>query len=378
MGLNVRGRVAGAIVAGIVATGMLWLYAEQLDDEHEALVADKVEVIKAAVNMPRGTPLTKDRVTYEKVPRKFLPPNPLLESELNIYLGSPVAVNVDEGAMILTSDFSVAEVTRMPQSFLTSPLVIKTAKLHIESDGPVTVSSDALEAVATAGGYIVESDLHVTRDAASFSMKARVPAAKFEKFVTEVSAMGDPVERRIRGAGVSADVARLEKKIGNVDFTIEGLKASTKKSRRKKTTTHGVEIVSGDAREVVRKTTTIKTEQTQPDTAAEIAAAEREMSELEDELSELHAQTALATVDLHVTQKQPTTHPVEPAVAPTFFEELAADFQDSGRALLRSSVTVLKLVATALPWMFVASPLILGFVVHRRSRRDQHDAEPGA
>lgn len=104
--------LVAAVLVGAFAAVLLWLYAEQLDDEHEALVANQVEVVKAARNIPAGTPLTKDRITTEKVPRKFLPPNPLLESELNIYLGTPVAVNIEEGAMILTSDFSVAEVSR--------------------------------------------------------------------------------------------------------------------------------------------------------------------------------------------------------------------------------------------------------------------------
>ena len=104
--------LVAAILVGAFAAVLLWLYAEQLDDEHQDLIADQVDVVKSARNIPAGTPLTKDRITTEKVPRKFLPPNPLLESELNIYLGTPVAVNVEEGAMILTSDFSVAEVSR--------------------------------------------------------------------------------------------------------------------------------------------------------------------------------------------------------------------------------------------------------------------------
>ena len=101
-----------AVLVGAFAAVLLWLYAEQLDDEHEALVADQISVVMAARNIPAGTPLTKDRVTTEQVPRKFLPPNPLTEADLNIYLGSPLAVNVEEGAMVLTSDFSVKEVSR--------------------------------------------------------------------------------------------------------------------------------------------------------------------------------------------------------------------------------------------------------------------------
>jgi len=101
-----------AVLVGLFAAALLYLYANQLKQEHNELIANQVEVVKAARNIPAGTPLTKDRITTENVPQKFLPPNPLLESDLNIYLGTPLAVNVEEGAMILTSDFSVAEVSR--------------------------------------------------------------------------------------------------------------------------------------------------------------------------------------------------------------------------------------------------------------------------
>lgn len=101
-----------AVLVGAFAAVLLWLYAEQLDDRHEALVADQISVVKAARNIPAGTALTKDVIATEQVPQKFLPPNPLLEADLNIYLGTPLAVNVEEGAMVLTSDFSVTEISR--------------------------------------------------------------------------------------------------------------------------------------------------------------------------------------------------------------------------------------------------------------------------
>ena len=101
-----------AVLVGLLAAVLLYLYASQIEEEKRLLIRDQVEVVKAARNIPAGTPLTKDRITTEKVPERFLPPNPLLEQDLNIYLGSPLAVNVEEGAMILTSDFSVQEVSR--------------------------------------------------------------------------------------------------------------------------------------------------------------------------------------------------------------------------------------------------------------------------
>ena len=101
-----------AVIVGLFAAALLYLYASQIEQEKQELIRDQVEVVKAARNIPAGTPLSKDRITTEKVPERFLPPNPLLEQDLNIYLGTPLAVNVEEGAMILTSDFSVQEVSR--------------------------------------------------------------------------------------------------------------------------------------------------------------------------------------------------------------------------------------------------------------------------
>jgi pilus assembly protein CpaB len=101
-----------AVMVGLFAAALLYLYASQLEKEKDELVRDQIEVVKAARNIPAGTPLSKDKITTEQVPQRFLPPNPLLENDLNIYLGTPLAVNVEEGAMILTSDFSVQEVSR--------------------------------------------------------------------------------------------------------------------------------------------------------------------------------------------------------------------------------------------------------------------------
>ncbi len=101
-----------AIIVGLFAAVLLYLYASQLNKASDELLRDQREVVKAARNIQAGTPLTKDRITTEKVPERFLPPNPLLEADLNIYLNTPLAVNVEQGAMILTSDFSVQEVSR--------------------------------------------------------------------------------------------------------------------------------------------------------------------------------------------------------------------------------------------------------------------------
>ncbi len=107
-----RKLLIAALLVGLFAAFFMYLFAKQIKKEKDEVLSDQVAVVKAARLIPSGTELTKEKVTTELVPRKFLPPNPLYEKDLPIYLDSPVAVQIDEGAMILTSDFSVAEVSR--------------------------------------------------------------------------------------------------------------------------------------------------------------------------------------------------------------------------------------------------------------------------
>ena len=101
-----------AILVGAIAAFLLFLYADKLDDEQEKLKAEQVEVVKAARPIRAGQPLQTGMITTDKVPKRYLPPNALMKEEANYYLDQPLAVNVDEGQMILTSDFSVSEVSR--------------------------------------------------------------------------------------------------------------------------------------------------------------------------------------------------------------------------------------------------------------------------
>lgn len=101
-----------AIVVGLFAAFLVYLYAKQLQEEKEELTANQQQVVVAATEIPAGTPLSEDNITTEDVPAQYLPGNPLLASDVNIYLGQPVAQEVSAGDMILTSDFAVSEVAR--------------------------------------------------------------------------------------------------------------------------------------------------------------------------------------------------------------------------------------------------------------------------
>lgn len=107
-----RKLLIAAVIVGLFAAALLYLYATALETRTREFQRDQVEVVKAARNIPAGTPLTRDRLTTELVPQRFLPPNPLLQSDLEIFLNNPVSMNIDEGAMILTSDFAVEREAR--------------------------------------------------------------------------------------------------------------------------------------------------------------------------------------------------------------------------------------------------------------------------
>lgn len=327
MAITKKGIGAMAVAVGLcVSCG--WLYIEELDDGHEVLIGDLVAVVKATYTVPENTVLTRDRIRIENVPRNFLPPNPLLESELSTYLGTPLARSVEHGAMILTSDFTRAGLG----GALISSLVIKTAAIHLETDSPSEAGKTALDAVTASGGYIVASDTHLTRTSQTFAMTARVPAAKFEAVMAEMDELGAGVERRVRGAGIVGDVQRLERQLGNKDFVIEGLRAA-------KATSQTVEIVESD-----------------------LAVAQQQRVEVEDKLAELSAETALATIDLTITQ--PATAPAERSIVTEVADELAA----SARAVVRGCLTVVRTVATALPLAFFLSPLLVVVGLWRRRR----------
>ncbi|TXD38954.1 Flp pilus assembly protein CpaB [Lujinxingia vulgaris] len=101
-----------AVIVGAFAAFLLYLYTAQIQEEKDELMANPREVIVAARDIAAGTMLTREHVNTKTVPGQFLPANPLLSQDLEIYLDMPVSESIREGSMILTSDFAVAEVAR--------------------------------------------------------------------------------------------------------------------------------------------------------------------------------------------------------------------------------------------------------------------------
>ncbi|MFB6263762.1 MAG: Flp pilus assembly protein CpaB [Bradymonadaceae bacterium] len=96
-----------AVIVGLVAMGLVYLAFQQQAAKHQKLIKNQVKVVKAAQNIPAGTPLKKKQVTVDKVPKKFLPQNVLRKKDIQVYLGQPLKNEVKQGSMLVTADFAV-------------------------------------------------------------------------------------------------------------------------------------------------------------------------------------------------------------------------------------------------------------------------------
>lgn len=130
MGDSKKRLMLAAVIIGLIVVGLVLLYGKSQSDKVEQITGDQVEVAKAAVDIVAGTQLQKENVFTESVPRQFLPPNPLEASEVQMYIGTPLAVNVSKGGMILTSDFITAE----KKSGLSSKIPILERAMSIAVD----------------------------------------------------------------------------------------------------------------------------------------------------------------------------------------------------------------------------------------------------
>ncbi len=92
-------------VTGVIGCGTLYLYTEALQDDHEALVAEQVEVVRLARPLRPGEKLTREMVTTKKIPRRFVGADTVLESDLDRYLGAEARSGRAEGTMLLSRDF---------------------------------------------------------------------------------------------------------------------------------------------------------------------------------------------------------------------------------------------------------------------------------
>lgn len=94
-----------AVMIGMFSAALMFLYVNQVESAVTDAAGQPVEIVMAATNISRGTVLQRNHVSTKMVPSSYLPPNPLYPNDLNLFIGQTTSVNIESGAMILTSDF---------------------------------------------------------------------------------------------------------------------------------------------------------------------------------------------------------------------------------------------------------------------------------
>lgn len=123
--------IAVTIIAAIAGLGLFYLYTvNQITcNGPNPYQSNVVEVITAKVTIEPGTPLREEDVLRREVPTQFLPPNPLWARDFEIYVGQEVKTSVEQGQMVLTSDFAEPE-----RKFGVEDLSMDERALKIEGD----------------------------------------------------------------------------------------------------------------------------------------------------------------------------------------------------------------------------------------------------
>lgn len=101
-----------AVIVGALAVALLMVYVNQQNTLHDNELGEKVTVVVASRPVPAGTPLERGLMNYSSVPKKYLPPNPIMEDQADLFLGATLTVNVEPGQYIQTSDFARTEISR--------------------------------------------------------------------------------------------------------------------------------------------------------------------------------------------------------------------------------------------------------------------------
>ncbi len=334
-----RFRLAVLVIATLLATGGLYTYAEQLDDEHEALVADRVEVVKASRSLDAGAVLTKDRLTTERVPRKFLPPNPLLESELHIYLGTPLATNVEEGALLLTTDFNASALPG-PSSASSGEfdangrLVVKTANVTLQADDPAAVAIDFGRRVEGAGGFVVTSTVQQKGTESSAELTARVPTARYDATLDALRKNGELLNEQLTGTDVTNKWIDLDAEL------------RAERDLEKRIRPFLEEATSLD--QILKVHEQVKRIQMNADM-------------VEGRRDALRSSEAMSTVKLTVY----ATPPAEPTV--DRLAPIKRAFSDSGDVVVSSVAAMVRVFAWLVPILFMFGPIaIVSLLVWRR------------
>ncbi len=226
--------------------------------------------------------------------------------------------------------------------------VIRTASLDVELSNPDAAADDARKVATDAGGFLAAATTDGDGGDRTARVTLRVPEARFDAVVGQVSRMGTVSKRSVGSDDVTDKLVDLKGRLENAQTSAARLRELL------------AQAGSVDAVVVLER---------------ELTKRETDIEALSGQLKSLDGQVSLATIEVAFTKKQADKDPGINRDLPGPLRALRA----GGVALINVLQVVLVVVAFALPFAVAAGLLLLAFRAWRRRHpKPTRPTAPGA
>jgi len=224
--------------------------------------------------------------------------------------------------------------------------VVYTSDMHLEVKEFETAVDDLRTLVNDHQGFIATHNIDGGAGSRrSGHWKIRVPSVSFDSFHAGLKELGYPIKDMLDSKEVTEEYVDVEKRIENMKRMEERL------SELLKTNTKSLRDIF--------------------DVEKELARVSGEIERMQGRLELLKDMTALATINLDISEEDVYEPPVVVAeVPPTFQEKVSATFGASAGTFVEMLQAVALLVVAIAPWLPVLVPFLFFLrVVIKKSRR---------
>lgn len=221
--------------------------------------------------------------------------------------------------------------------------LVRTANLTVRTPHVEEQLDRARELAAQAGGYAGDENTEVdARGHAESTVQLRVPAAGYDRLLTDLAGLGTLLERKVNVEDVTGQVVDVQSRIKSQQASVARVRALMDRA------TSLTEVVSLES---------------------ELSTREADLEALEAQQASLRSRTDLATVTLRLTEppaKPVPPKPVKPEKHDGFWTTIGHALGDGWHAFCMTVRVVLVVLSVTLPFLVV---VLLGWALYRLVRK---------
>ncbi|HEY5837094.1 DUF4349 domain-containing protein [Streptomyces sp.] len=218
--------------------------------------------------------------------------------------------------------------------------LVRTAHMTVRTPHVEDALNKARDLAAAAGGYAADEDTSVdARGHTRSSVQLRVPAAGYDRLLTDLAGLGTLLERRVSVADVTGEVVDVESRIKSQQASVARVRALMDRAARLS------DVVSLES---------------------ELSTREAALESLEAQQATLRSQTDLATVTLRLTEPPVRFVPPKPAAHDGFWTAVGHALEDGWHAFYLALRGTLVVLSVTLPFLLAG---LLAWFAYRPVRR---------